>query len=107
MKRSNLLAYAGLLIVGVAATAALLLEARLSVSRNVHFLLQLLWLGIAMGGVFIAMVHPAVHSSSRHELTTHLHEDDVPEWRDPDRLWLQQHPDEPYLASDGDNEGTQ
>lgn len=107
MKHSGLLAYAGLLIVGAAATAALLLEARLSVSRNVHFLLQLLWLGIAMGAVFVAMVQPAGDRSSGHEMPAHLYEDDVPEWRDPDRLWLQQHPDEPYLASDGDNEGTQ
>ena len=104
MKRSCLSAYMGLLIVGMTATAALLLETRLPVSQDVHFLLQLLWLGVAMGSLFVMMLQPTTKLYSHQEFRSDFHFDEVPEWRDPDRVWMQQHPNELYLADDIDKE---
>jgi hypothetical protein len=77
MKRSSLSAYIGLVIVGLTATVALLLEIRLPVSHNIHFLLQLLWVGVAMGSLFVVMLQTAIDSHTRHELEKTVDVDDI------------------------------
>ncbi len=104
MKRSCLSAYGGFLIVGVVATLALLLEIRLPVPQDIHFLLQFLWVGVAMSGLFVAMLHPAINSHTPADFGATLQKDDIPEWHDPDRVWMQQQPDEWHLANDIDKE---
>ncbi|MFN8374419.1 MAG: hypothetical protein U0694_16270 [Anaerolineae bacterium] len=105
MKRAYLSAHIGLLFVGVSATAALLLEARLPVTQDVHFLLQLLWMAVAMGSVFVVMLQPALNPAARNDdCVPAVETEQIAEWQDPDRLWMQQHPDEGYLASDIDRE---
>lgn len=104
MKRLLLSAHIGLLMVGITATAALLLEARLPVPQDIHFLLQLLWVGVAMGGVFVVMMQPAINLQSQPDSGMNLDTDDVPEWHDSDRVWMQQHPNERYLGNDIDRE---
>lgn len=109
MKRSLLSAHIGLVMVGLIATVALLLEIRLPVTQDVHFLLQLLWVGVAMGSLFVVMLQPAINSKSQNDFESDdieagFNRDDLPEWYDPDRLWMQHHPDEPRLANDIDRE---
>lgn len=105
MKRAYLSAHIGLLFVGVSATAALLLEARLPVTQDVHFLLQLLWMAVAMGSVFVVMLQPALNPAPQHnDCVPRVDAEGITEWNDPDRLWMQQHPNEGYLASDIDRE---
>jgi hypothetical protein len=82
----HLTSYIGLLIVGMTATAALLLENSLNLPQDVHFLLELLWVGVAIGGVFIAMIHPYFRLPEEFRIK------EIPEWDDPDRLWMQRHP---------------
>lgn len=83
--------YVGVVLVGIAATVALLFESRLPVSDDVHFLLQLLWLAVAVAGLFIFMLQPAL---SQLQQTSHQSHENILEWQDADRLWLQAHPDE-------------
>ncbi len=104
MKRLLLSAHTGLVIVGITATAALLLEAKLPVSQDIHFLLQLLWVGVAMSSLFVIMLQPVINSLSDADSRINLVVEVVPEWYDPDRLWMQQHPNERYVANDADKE---
>jgi hypothetical protein len=104
MKRIRFSAYGGVLVVGLVATAALLLEQRLPVSENIHFLLQLLWLGVAISGLFLLMLGPVASQQlgkppasappTQDEAAHAASPDDIAEWDDPDRQWLQQHPDD-------------
>lgn len=80
----------GLVFTGLIGSAALLIEAHLSVSTDVHFLLEFLWLGVIAAALLVFALLAAspvtLHSSS-------ITIPDVPEWYDQDRLFLQRHPD--------------
>lgn len=102
IKHSILSAHLGLIVVGIAATIALLLEIRLAVPQDVHNLLQFLWVAVVMGSLFIEMLQPILKISEPAEKSAPL--EDIPEWRDSDRLWLQLHPDEQYPANDADKQ---
>jgi hypothetical protein len=101
MSHTRLSSYMGLVIVGVTATAALLLETRLDVSEDEHFLLQLLWVGVALGALFLATLQPVLRMHAPAESPDI---EEVPEWHDADRAWMQQHPHTLYLADDMDKE---
>lgn len=102
IKHPTLSAHLGLIVVGIAATVALLLEIRLAVPQDVHNLLQFLWLAVVMGSLFVEMLQPILKISDQAEKSSPL--EDIPEWRDSDRLWLQLHPNERYPANDIDKE---
>lgn len=107
MKHTHLSAYAGLVFVGITATAALLLEASLPVPQDIHFLLQMLWLGVAMGSLFVVTLKPATTLPRFDKLRPDSGSAEIPEWRDPDRAWMQRHPNELYQADEFGSEGTQ
>lgn len=91
--------FAGLILTGMTASTALLLETRLSVSQDVHFLLELLWLGVISAALLTfalaTALRPAIPPPDAGEddplpsTTAEL----LPEFLDEDRLWLQAHPD--------------
>ncbi|MBZ0318088.1 MAG: hypothetical protein K8L91_16830 [Anaerolineae bacterium] len=90
MWREQLLPYVGLLLVGVLATLVLFIQVWLPLSDDLHFLLELLWIGVALGGVLIWSVSHA-------DMPLHAppdFEDLPPELYDGDRYWLQEHYDD-------------
>ena len=100
MKRSEFAPYAGLLIVGVVASLALLMESRLPIDANLHGLLELVWVAVALGALFILMLKPTLDQVERpHAADTAPLND---ERFDLDRLWLQFHPDDGFSADDWD-----
>lgn len=82
--------FKGLVFTGVIGSAALLIESRLSVSTDVHFLLEFLWLGVIAAALLVFALL-AVSPATIHSTSSTI--PDVPEWYDEDRLFLQQHPD--------------
>ncbi|MDX2160426.1 MAG: hypothetical protein SF162_03780 [bacterium] len=91
MKRLMQSPYLGLIGTGAAASAALLIEARLPVSQELHFLLQFVWLGVLSAALLAFALHPALERTS----ALRPIDNSTPEWFDADRRWLQAHPDVP------------
>jgi hypothetical protein len=88
-----------LIVTGVVASIALVVEAGLPVSRDIHFLLEFLWVGVVSAALLAFVMAPVL---SNPKLTTfpaapvpELREPavygEVTEWYDEDRLWLQGH----------------
>lgn len=101
MNRIGVSPYRRVLMVGATATLVLLLESRLSVSQDIHFLLQVLWLGVAMSSLFMATPQ-SVAIPSIAEAREGV--ENAPEWHDSDRAWMQQHPYQAYLTNNTDRE---
>lgn len=94
--------FTGLILTGITASIALLLEASLPVSENIHFLLELLWLSVISAGLLTIAMLPvwrnlsALTSSGRAgngDAVAHNASETLPELLDEDRLWLQAHPE--------------
>lgn len=94
--------YAGLIVTGLIASAALMVEARLSVSEGVHFLLQLIWIGVASAALLAFAVRPLVETGSTPAAADQANTL-IPELYDPDRQWMQSHPDEPQPGTSQEN----
>lgn len=90
-----------LMLTGVVASFALIIEAGLPVSQDIHFLLEFLWVGVVSAALLAFVMVPVL---SNPKLTTfpaapapvpQLCEPqtvgEVTEWYDEDRLWLQGH----------------
>jgi hypothetical protein len=93
MKRLLDSPYTGLIVTGAIASIALYIESRLIVSRDTHFLLQFVWVGVVSASLLTFALHPALNCI---EPLSHIDDnDDVEEWFDSDRAWLQTHPDAP------------
>jgi hypothetical protein len=96
MKRLFRSPFTGLLLTGMVASIALLIEARLRVSQDVHFLLQFLWVGVVSAALLAFALLPVLKDSA--QMMDKGEADDVridmiPELLDTDRAWLQSHPD--------------
>lgn len=102
MKRLLLSAYTSLMVVGITTTAMRLVEDRSPVTH--HFLLQLLWVGVAVDNLFVIMLQPALNKQSRNDAETDLDSNDVIKWHILYRIWIQQQPYERYLTNDIDRE---
>jgi hypothetical protein len=89
MKRLLHSPFLGLIVTGIIASAALLLEPWLQAPQDIHFLFQFLWVGVVGAALLLAALRPiiktAVNPVSPQEAT--------PEFLDEDRVWLQTHPD--------------
>lgn len=92
-----------LIVTGVVASIALIAEAGLPVSQDIHFLLEFLWVGVVSAALLAFVMIPVLTNP---KLTTfpaapkatpvpELREPtvfgEVTEWYDEDRLWLQGH----------------
>lgn len=91
-----------LIITGVVASIALIVEASLPVSQDIHFLLEFLWVGVVSAALLAFVMHPVLTNP---KLTTfpatplamteppepllRSSADEITEWYDEDRLWLQ------------------
>lgn len=96
MKRFPGSPYTGLVMTGTAASIALLIEPRLQVSSDVHFLLQFVWLGVVSAALLAFAISPAlrtVSAASSGDVNADPVTDIPAEFLDEDRLWLQTHPD--------------
>jgi hypothetical protein len=91
MKRLIRSPFSGLVLTGVTASAALLVETRLSLAQDVHFLLQLVWLGVVCAALLAFAIHPALSPSLQAPDQREASYADIPEWLDEDRAWLQMH----------------
>ncbi len=86
--------YEGLVLTGMAATTALLIESRLQVSSDIHFLLQFVWMGVVGAALLAFALMPALNGGTPATDCDVDSQDGVTaEFLDEDRLWLQTHPD--------------
>jgi uncharacterized membrane protein len=83
--------FGGLVLTGAIATIALLVEPRLQVAPDVHFLLQFLWLGIVAAALLAFAIQPAVNAlpQTHHKAADHETDATVAEFFDADRQWPQ------------------
>ncbi|MBK8021569.1 MAG: hypothetical protein IPK19_09100 [Chloroflexi bacterium] len=88
--------FMGLIATGIVASGALLIETRLSVSQDVHFLLELLWLGVAFAALLGFALLPAINEHAMAPIQPILIDTNIPEVLDTDREWLQAHPDQDW-----------
>jgi hypothetical protein len=85
--------FLGLVVTGVIASIALVAEAQLSLPVDVHFLFQLVWLGVVSTALLAFAILASEPKANRVAPQDFPPEEDIPEWHDEDRLWLQAHPD--------------
>lgn len=96
MKRSSWSPYVGLVMTGITASVALLVEPRLQVSSDIHFFLQFLWVGVVGAALLAFALMPALNGVSVvsvGEVGVEPQAEIPEEFLDEDRLWLQNHPD--------------
>jgi hypothetical protein len=93
-----------LIVVGITATVVLLIVTRLPVTQDVQLLLQLVWLGVTVASVFLVVVKPVTSMPSGHDSAAGSEIENIPEWADADRAWLQQHPNNGYMTDGIDRE---
>ncbi len=87
--------YVGLVLTGVAASIALLIESRLQVTSDIHFCLQFVWVGVVGAALLAFSLNPALRTpdSSIPPMSDIDDASLTEEFHDEDRLWLQAHPD--------------
>jgi hypothetical protein len=93
MKRWIRSPYLGLIVTGLIASAALLIEAGFDVSLEVHFLLRLVWLGVVFAALLAFALSPLFRQDTSEFEPLPKERTEVAEWFDEDRAWLQTHPD--------------
>lgn len=84
------------MITGTTATIALLIESRLQVSSDIHFLLEFVWVGVVSAALLAFALMPALNGINVVPSATggtHSQDAITGELLDEDRLWLQNHPD--------------
>lgn len=88
--------YAGLVITGITASLALLIEHRLPVSSEIHFFLQFVWVGVVGAALMAFALMPTQSgnsAASSARLDAASQSTITEEFLDEDRVWLQTHPD--------------
>lgn len=92
-----------LIVTGVVASFALIIEAGLPVSQDIHFLLEFLWVGVVSAALLAFVMVPVLSNPKLTTFPTAPEPVPVPElrqpsmagevteWYDEDRLWLQGH----------------
>lgn len=98
MKRHLWSPYVGLVVTGTIATIVLLIEPELHVPSDIHFFLQLVWVGVVGGALLTCALMPALTANSpnappRADGETNTPSSVTAEFFDEDRVWLQTHPD--------------
>lgn len=96
MKRFLSLPFIGLVVTGITASVALLLEPRLQVSSDIHFFLQFVWVGVVGAALLAFALMPTLNGVSvvsGVEVGAAPQQEVTEEFLDEDRLWLQNHPD--------------
>lgn len=86
-----------LVLTGTIASFALLIESRLQVPEETHFLMQFVWLGVVAAALMSFALLPALKMPARGDAQIGEIDADpppvvIPEFLDEDRQWLQMHP---------------
>lgn len=88
--------FVGLIVTGLTASAALLIESRLRTSPDVHFLLQFVWVGVVSAALLASVLRPTLEQMKPPvaDQSQDIPGEATPEFQDEDRAWLQEHPDD-------------
>jgi cobalamin biosynthesis protein CobD/CbiB len=96
LKRWSRSPYFGLVMTGLIASIALLIEARLPVAQEIHYMLQFVWVAVVAAALLAFAVVPSfaqAYAEQVRRIDAAREQASVSEWYDADREWLQNHPD--------------
>lgn len=98
MKRLSGSPYFGLVMTGIVASLALLIEPRLPTPLETHYFLQFVWVGVLGAALLAFSLTPALTAAHPNDPPQSARDDDspaavTPEFFDADRGWLQTHSD--------------